>query len=88
MRRKCRSRGGGFSVSGTKNVPRTVRRPLIGSVRPPLTHGGVHRARRRAVALAYSHSIVPGGFDVMSSTTRFTSRSSLIMREATFSSRS
>ena len=37
---------------------------------------------------AYSHSIVPGGFDVMSSTTRLTSRSSLIMREAIVSSRS
>ena len=36
----------------------------------------------------YSHSIVPGGLDVMSSTTRLTSRSSLIMREAICSSRS
>ena len=36
----------------------------------------------------YSHSIVPGGFDVMSRTTRLTSRISLIMREAMRSSRS
>ena len=36
----------------------------------------------------YSHSMVPGGFDVMSSTTRFTWRISLIIREAIFSSRS
>src|SRR5262249_62257782 len=37
---------------------------------------------------AYSHSIVPGGLLVMSSTTRFTSRISLIIREAICSSRS
>jgi hypothetical protein len=36
----------------------------------------------------YSHSIVPGGLDVMSSVTRLTCVISLIMREATFSSRS
>jgi hypothetical protein len=36
----------------------------------------------------YSHSIVPGGFDVMSSVTRFTCAISLIIREATRSSRS
>jgi hypothetical protein len=37
---------------------------------------------------AYSHSIVPGGLLVMSSTTRPTGRISLIIREAIFSSRS
>ena len=36
----------------------------------------------------YSHSIVPGGLDVMSRTTRLTSRISPIMREAICSSRS
>src|SRR3954451_6959386 len=36
----------------------------------------------------YSHSIVPGGLLVMSSTTRLTSRISLIIREAICSSRS
>src|SRR3954452_4101850 len=36
----------------------------------------------------YSHSMVPGGLDVMSSTTRLTSRISLIIREAMRSSRS
>ena len=42
----------------------------------------------RHVAAAHSHSIVPGGLDVMSSTTRLTSRISPIMREAICSSRS
>jgi hypothetical protein len=37
---------------------------------------------------AYSHSIVPGGLDVMSKTTRLTSRISLIIREAICSSKS
>ena len=51
------------------------------SARAPPSHDGNAAAR-------YSHSIVPGGLDVMSSTTRLTSRSSLIMREAICSSRS
>ena len=34
-------------------------------------------------ALTHSHSIVPGGFDVMSYTTRFTPLTSLMMRVAT-----
>lgn len=34
----------------------------------------------RASGSDYSHSIVPGGFDVTSSTTRFTSRTSFVMR--------
>ena len=41
------------------------------------------RARAR-----YSHSIVPGGFEVMSRTTRLTSRISLIIRDAILSRRS
>src|SRR5689334_4035180 len=45
-------------------------------------------ARWRRLARPYSHSIVPGGLLVMSSTTRWTSRISLIMREAICSSRS
>src|SRR5215218_4921307 len=53
---------------------------------------GRHRLRRaRLDALlepAHSHSMVPGGLLVMSSTTRLTSRISLIMREAICSSRS
>ncbi len=36
----------------------------------------------------HSHSIVPGGLDVMSRTTRLTSRSSPIILEAILSSRS
>src|SRR5215211_8340082 len=43
---------------------------------------------RRFGRLAYSHSMVPGGLLVMSSTTRLTSRISLIIREAIRSSRS
>jgi hypothetical protein len=41
-----------------------------------------------ALARTYSHSIVPGGFDVMSNVTRFTAAISLIIRDATRSSRS
>ena len=54
----------------------------------------VPRALRLAMAneahgaSGYSHSIVPGGLDVMSSTTRLTSRSSPIIRAAICSSRS
>jgi hypothetical protein len=44
--------------------------------------------RRLAAAPNYSHSIVPGGFDVMSRTTRFTCGISLIIRDAIRSSRS
>ena len=46
------------------------------------------RASRRETRSDHSHSMVPGGFDVMSKTTRLTSRSSLIIREAICSSRS
>ena len=35
---------------------------------------------RRSRRGAYSHSMVPGGLDVTSRTTRFTSRTSLVMR--------
>ena len=57
--------------------------PYVGSVmaRAPAI-GGLTGPR------AYSHSIVPGGLDVMSSTTRPTGRISLIMRLAICSSRS
>ena len=39
-------------------------------------------------ASLYSHSMVPGGFDVTSSTTRLTSLTSLVMRVEIFSSTS
>ena len=42
----------------------------------------------RGLGARYSHSIVPGGLEVMSSTTRPTGRISLIIREAICSSRS
>ena len=51
-------------------------------------HDPARADRRVIVVTRYSHSIVPGGLDVMSSTTRLTSRSSLIMRDAICSSRS
>ena len=57
------------------------------SVRTRSAADGLATRRMLRVA-AYSHSIVPGGLDVMSSTTRLTSRSSLIIREAICSSRS
>src|SRR5215211_5145823 len=61
---------------------RTGQRPLPGLQR-------LRGARLDALAEpAHSHSIVPGGLLVMSSTTRLTSRISLIMREAICSSRS
>ena len=54
------------------------------SLRPQLGDG----AGRQRVLGGHSHSIVPGGLDVMSSTTRLTSRISLIIRDAIRSSRS
>jgi len=69
-----------------------VRRPK-GGVRAWAGGFGSDRTRPQQPASlaresAYSHSIVPGGLLVMSSTTRLTSRISLIMREAICSSRS
>src|SRR5690606_23972981 len=47
---------------------------------------------RRAIfllnLLTYSHSIVPGGFEVMSYTTRLMPRTSLVIRDETRASRS
>ena len=70
--------GAGLAVAarGDRHVARARARAARG-------HGGAASDRRR-----YSHSIVPGGLLVMSSTTRLTSRSSLIIREAICSSRS
>ena len=55
--------------------------------RPGPTRPQTH-AEKRAPRRAHSHSMVPGGLLVMSSTTRLTSRNSLIMREAMRSRRS
>ena len=71
-----------LAVAGSANA--AARSPIVTESRA---------MRRTAQTLAwkrgpYSHSIVPGGFDVMSRTTRLTSRISLIMREAICSSRS
>jgi hypothetical protein len=43
---------------------------------------------RRSEPVSYSHSIVPGGLLVMSSTTRFTSRTSFVMRVEIFANTS
>src|SRR3954454_5453085 len=51
---------------------------------------GPHRGQqiRGVIRQVYSHSMVPGGLDVTSRTTRFTSRTSLVMRVEIFSSTS
>ena len=50
--------------------------------RPPENGGRLSASREGARGLrgAYSHSMVPGGLDVMSRTTRLTSATSLVMR--------
>ncbi len=66
--------------------------PVLTRAPPPAT--AASRPRRGSglggcrPARGYSHSIVPGGLLVMSSTTRPTGRISLIIREAICSSRS
>ena len=49
---------------------------------------GQSRSKRRQALPGYSHSMVPGGLLVMSSTTRLTSRTSLVIRVLIFSSTS
>ena len=49
---------------------------LRGAAQPPARRQAVHLGR----ALAHSHSMVPGGLLVTSSTTRLTSRTSFVMR--------
>ena len=66
-------RGWGRTASAGGRQPIKLRRVAPGAARRPGDH---------------SHSMVPGGLDVMSRTTRLTSRSSLIMREAICSRRS
>ena len=62
--------------------------PAIAHWRGFIGSGGRDWMRSRSRLSRYSHSMVPGGLLVMSSTTRLTSRISLIMREAICSSRS
>src|SRR5262249_4354427 len=87
--------GGGGVHCQTLNHPHVVSAHSLLHRRRP--QGRKERALIRTCRFAarpglrpgsYSHSIVPGGFEVMSSTTRLTSRSSLIIREAIVSSRS
>ena len=85
-------RGGVVARAGDReHDQRPAQRRVVGlgrararSARGP----AAHRFSTVAGWSAYSHSIVPGGFDVMSRTTRLTSRISLIIREAICSSRS
>src|SRR5439155_4423181 len=65
------------------------------SLLPPPPHDAAVKARMRVAGtpnllrlIAHSHSIVPGGFDVMSYTTRFTAGTSFTMRLAIFARRS
>ena len=69
----------------------------VRSTRCPTSSAGTGRARRavttermaiKAPRCGYSHSIVLGGFDEMSSATRFTCGISLMIRLETFSRRS
>ena len=53
----------------------------------PYRRAGAQQIRASA-RVSYSHSMVPGGLDVTSSTTRFTSRTSLVIRVEIFSSTS
>ena len=85
-------------ATGPTPHARTARRSAARRARPPTTRParvpraprgrGRRPGRGGRAGSAHSHSIVPGGFDVMSRVTRLTSRSSLIMRDAICSSRS
>ena len=76
-------------VPATASVTSARRTPAGSSSRSARSDASRGVGPERAGGLGrYSHSIVPGGFDVMSRTTRLTSRISLIMREAMRSSRS
>ncbi len=76
------SLGGRISRSRILSRRRTFRRKLSGHAEQPGDH--FHRKQRRKVLHPregdYSHSMVPGGLLVMSSTTRLTSATSLVMR--------
>ncbi len=80
---------GGYSngsVPGEGLRPAAQDAALRGVLRTRAGRGG--RQAAEPARQGYSHSMVPGGLLVMSKTTRLTSRSSLIMREAICSSRS
>ena len=76
----------------TKLISPRGRRPLAPrgkaarSLTPPLATLGRARARGFRADFGHSHSIVAGGFDEMSYTTRLTPRTSLVMRRAIVSS--
>src|SRR3712207_9090760 len=59
-----------------------IRRPPRSTLFPYTTLFRSRRTMRAASLGRHSHSMVPGGLEVMSRTTRLTSRSSLIIREA------
>lgn len=69
----------------TRRPARGFDRPGVGSdiaYRSLTTHHTGPRIHgiQQSGLLPYSHSMVPGGLDVTSSTTRFTSRTSLVIR--------
>ena len=67
----------------TDNVKRKMQAGLIARLAPPPLRGwGYPRLgpTRPASSPGYSHSMVPGGLLVTSSTTRLTSATSLVMR--------
>lgn len=78
--------------NGAENVERG-RAPLVRARPRYAASGSLLRCTLSSTELcvfhgAYSHSMVPGGFDVTSSTTRLTSLTSLVMRVEIFSSTS
>jgi hypothetical protein len=89
-RRVRRQRVGGIHAV-RRLIPPNRRSGRFRTARAALVRTAVPRPQAAspwARGCRYSHSMVPGGLDVMSSTTRLTSRSSPIMRAAICSSKS
>ena len=77
------------SAAGPRNAQSAL--PTASSTQPRTSPAAIIAATCQAAASplpGYSHSMVPGGFDVMSSTTRLTPGTSLMMRLEMRSSRS
>ena len=62
------------------NAPKAAKSPSLPHGSEGLFEGGVGTAAGGGGSCGYSHSIVPGGFVVMSYTTRFTPGTSLMIR--------
>ena len=78
---------GSFNLSPLGRAERRERRRARGP-RAGEAAGRVRRRGARALPARHSHSIVDGGFDVMSRTTRFTAGTSFTIRDEIVSSRS